>query len=286
MQIVLQGIVFLLMVSVGMSLRPMEVASTVRRVEPWYWLGLLAATFLVPPALALLIANVFRLTPGETLGLFMVGVAPGAPLLTRNLARRGFEMHMAATYQVWAALLIPVMLPLVVAAGASLYGKIVWISPLELLKQIAEKQFLPLSVGVGIAWAAPKISQRLQPRLTILGNLLFTGLVVGVLIKLGPALRAVTPLTPVAAALLAVGSVVAILLLPFRNVNIKETFAICNANRHVGLALLLTGEYGRGQSALPAILCYALVAPVLLLIWAKRHHAMEAPLARSVDQGA
>jgi hypothetical protein len=46
------------------------------------------------------IANLFRLALGETAGLFTVGVAPGAPLLTRNLARKGFDMHLAASYQV------------------------------------------------------------------------------------------------------------------------------------------------------------------------------------------
>ena len=109
----------------------------------------------IPPALALLFANLFRLTPGETAGLFMVGVAPGAPLLTRNLARRGFDMHMAASYQVWAALMVPVMIPIVVAAAGKLYGRDIWIPPAALLKQIVLKQFLPLSVGMGIAGVAP-----------------------------------------------------------------------------------------------------------------------------------
>jgi hypothetical protein len=48
------------------------------------------ATFLIPPALALLLANLFHFSLGETAGLFMVGVAPGAPLLTRNIAKQGF----------------------------------------------------------------------------------------------------------------------------------------------------------------------------------------------------
>ena len=120
MQYLLPGAVFLLMVSVGMSLKLTEVVGHWRRLDWFTWSSLATATFIIPPALALLVANLFRLTLGETAGLFMVGVAPGAPLLTRNLARKGFDMHLAASYQVWAALMVPVMIPIVVAVAGKL----------------------------------------------------------------------------------------------------------------------------------------------------------------------
>src|SRR5689334_12335689 len=99
MALLLPSAVFLLMLSLGMSLRPRELFSHWRQLTLGAWLRLLAATFVVPPALALLLSNLFRLDLGETAGLFLVGVAPGAPLLTRNLARKGFDMHLAASYQ-------------------------------------------------------------------------------------------------------------------------------------------------------------------------------------------
>ena len=178
MPYLLPAAVFLLMVSVGMSLKLTEVIAHWRRLDWVAWLCLVTATFIVPPSLALLVANLFRLTRGETIGLFMVGVAPGAPLLTRNLARKGFDMQMAASYQVWAALMIPVMIPIVVAVAGKLYGRNIWIPLAALLKQIALKQFAPLSVGMVIAWFAPKISQRSQPTVNVLGNVLFTVLIV------------------------------------------------------------------------------------------------------------
>jgi BASS family bile acid:Na+ symporter len=273
MQYLLPGAVFLLMVSVGMSLKLTEVVAHWRRLGWSTWLCLLFATFIVPPALALLVANLFRLTMGETVGLFMVGVAPGAPLLTRNLARRGFDMHMAASYQVWAALMVPVMIPIVVAAAGKLYGRDIWIPPAVLLKQILLKQFLPLSVGMGIAGVAPKISQRLQPVLNVLGNIALTAMIAVVLIKMGPALKALTPLVPVAALLLAVGSIATMLPFRFSDPLVKETFAICNANRHVGLALLLTGQYVRARNGLPTVACYALLAPLIMFAYVKWHRS-------------
>ena len=201
----------------------------------------------------------------------MVGVAPGAPLLTRNLARKGFDMQMAASYQVWAALMVPVMIPILVAAGGRLYGRDIWIPPVVLLKQIALKQLLPLSVGMVIGWFAPKALQRSQVILNLLGNILFYALVVVVLLKMGPALEAVTPLVPVAASLLAAGSMAGVLLLSFGDALVKETFAVCNANRHVGLALLLAGQYVHARNALPVIACYALIAPLIMFAYVKRH---------------
>lgn len=258
------------MASVGLSLKPGEIVSNWRRVEWSGWLHLTLATFIIPPALALLLATLFHLGPAETAGLFMVGVAPGAPLLTRNVGRQGFDRQKAASYQVGAALMVPLMIPLITVLAGKLYERDIWISPVLLLKQIMLKQFIPLAVGMIIAWLAPEKAQRIQPSVNMLGNLLFLGLLAFVLYKIGPALKLITPLVPLAAVLLAVGSIAAILMLPFRNQQDKMTFAICNANRHAGLALLLTTQYLRTRgSTLPVIACYALIAPVVMLLYAR-----------------
>jgi predicted Na+-dependent transporter len=269
MQSLLLGAVFLLMVSIGMSLKLAELVAHWRRLSWLTWLCLLIATFIIPPALALLLAKLFRLTPGETAGLFMVGAAPGAPLLTRNLTRKGFDMHLAASYQVWAALMVPVMIPMVVAVAGKLYGRDIWIPPALLLKQIALKQFLPLSVGMGLSAVAPKISQRLQAVLNLLGNIALTAMIAAALFKMGPSLKELSLLVPVAALLLAVGSIAAVFPFKFSDALVKETFAICNANRHVGLALLLTGQYVRARNALPTVACYALLAPLVMFVYVK-----------------
>ena len=88
---------------------------------------------------------------------------------------------------------------------------------------------------------------------------------------MGPALKAITPLVPVATSLLAVGSIAGVLLLKFSTSFITGTFAICNANRHIGLALLLTEEYLHMQNALPTVACYALLAPLIMFVYVKYH---------------
>src|SRR5271156_2067935 len=144
MKLLLPTAIFLMMVSIGTSFRTGEMWDNLLRMGWWRWLRLLLAVFIVPPALALGLARLMPLTLSETGGLFLIGVAPGAPLLTRNVARRGFDAQLAAVYQVWVALLTPLMIPLLVFSAAKLYDRDVWIPPVVLLKQVAEKQFLPL----------------------------------------------------------------------------------------------------------------------------------------------
>ena len=58
MQYIVPASVFVLMVSVGMSLRHKQIVDNLRRMRWTTWLGLLLATFIVPPALALLIGRI------------------------------------------------------------------------------------------------------------------------------------------------------------------------------------------------------------------------------------
>ncbi len=230
---------------------------------------LLLATFIVPPALALLLYHSLPLDFGEGVGLFMLGVVPGAPLVSRVAAKRGFDMQLAASYQVWGAVLVPVMLPIVVFAAARLYDRNVWISPLVLIKNIAEHQFLPLLIGLVLMHFVPVLSARIQPTITVIGNALLLIMIVAVLWVMRGELVAITAWLFVASVLLAVGSILAITLLLRADAETVKTLALCNANRYVGLALLIAREYTKARHAVPAIACYALVAPVTMLIYAR-----------------
>ncbi len=245
MQYVLQGAVFLLMISVGMSLRLGELLASWRRLSWTAWLRMPVATFVVPAAIALAAGSVFRLTAAELSGLFLVGVTPGAPLLTRNMAKKGFDLHIAASYQVWAALMVPVMIPLLVGLAGKLYSKDIWIPPSALLWQIVRQQFLPLAIGMTVTWFAPQIIERVQPIISTVGNVLLMALIVILLFVMRNALKEITPLVLVAALLIAIGSIAAIRLFMIGDQVMRQTVAVCNANRHVGLALLLCGQYLR-----------------------------------------
>jgi predicted Na+-dependent transporter len=270
--------VFLLMVSVGMSLDLRALVENWRRLTWPEWLRLLLSTFVIPAATALLLCRLLGLDKASLAGLFMVGVAPGAPLLTRNAAKRGFDLQLAASYQVWCALLVPVMVPLLVALAGTLYHREIWIEPAALLRQIAVQQFLPLGLGVALVAWLPRFAARIHDPVVKVGSLLLTVMVVVFLWKLGPVLLHVNPLIFLAAAGVAASALGSMLILGARNRSTNLTLALCNTNRHVGLALLMAGQYLHIRSALPAIAAYALSAVVVMTIYARQIRPAEKPV--------
>lgn len=268
------------MVSIGMSLKPGELLRHQSRLRGWPWLRLLIATFIVPPVIVLLMAHWMPIDRSEMVGLFLLGVVPGAPLMSHNAAKRGFDLQLAASYQVWGAILTPVMIPIIVFLAAKLYNRTVWIPPRVLLLQIIENQFLPLLVGLALAYYATSFAKKIQPVITAAGNGLLLVIIVALLWAMRAALAEITPWVVVAAVILAVSSIAAIPLLLRADRETDRTLALCNANRHVGLALLISGRYIHNKNALPAIACYALVAPISMIIFARlvqRKKAAAAP---------
>ena len=269
MKYLLEAAVLLLMLAVGISLRPGQIWNNWRRLTPAKWARLLAATFLLPPALALALGNLFALGGPATVGLFLIGAVPGAPLMTRGAAQRGFDVQMAASYQVWSGLLTPLIVPLLVAGGGWLNGRNVWVSPLKLLAVIAQQQFLPLVAGMALMWLAPRFATRLQRGLVPLGNIIILLVLAAVLYMMGPALKQVNLLVAAAALLLALGCLFGARLLLGQSSRTVQTLSICNANRHIGLALLLSGQQMQDNRPVPAIAAYGIAALLVMTVYAK-----------------
>jgi bile acid:Na+ symporter, BASS family len=207
MKFLVPSTVLLLMVSIGMSLNWTQFLATWRSLTLATWGKLLVATFIIPPILALALGNLLSLDRGALIGLFLIAAAPGAPLMTRGVAKRGFDMHLAASYQVWGAFLTPIMIPLLVGAAGLLYGRNVWVSPLKVLAVIAKQQFVPLLIGVALMYFAPAFSTKIQRALNVIGNGLLMLALILLLVKMGPALTEVSPWVAVAALLLAAGCI-------------------------------------------------------------------------------
>ena len=189
MKFLLPSTVLLLMISIGMSLNWTQFLAHWRQLTLATWGKVLAATFIIPPILALALANLLRLDRGALIGLFLVAVAPGAPLMTRGVAKRGFDMSLAASYQLWGALLTPIMIPLLVGVAGWLYGRNIWVSPAKVLAVIATQQFVPLLIGVALMYFAPAFSTKIRRTLNVIGNGLLMVTLIVLLVKMGPALR-------------------------------------------------------------------------------------------------
>ena len=269
MKYLLQAAVLLLMLAVGISLRPGQIWNNWRRLTLSKWVRLIAATFLLPPTLALALGNLLSLDRPATAGLFLIGAVPGAPLMTRGAAQRGFDVQMAASYQVWSGLLTPVIVPLLVATGGWLYGREIWVPPMKLLSVIAQQQFLPLLVGMVFVWLVPAFSRRVQRALVPIGNVIILVVLVALLYKMGPALKQVSLWLAAAALLLALGCLFGARLLLGEPSRTIQTLSVCNANRHIGLALLLSGQQMQDNRPVPAIAAYAIAALLVMGVYAK-----------------
>ena len=269
MNLILPAAVLMLMLSVGMSLKFSELVANWRRLTLGTWIRLLLATFLVPPLIALTLGKFLSLPLAATAGLFLIAVAPGAPLMTRGVAKKGFDMQMAASYQVWGALMIPIMIPLLVAAGGKLYDRDIWIPPLTLLAVVAKQQFLPLLAGMALMHFAPVFSAKVRRVFNLLGNILLTVALIALLWKLGPTLQQTSPWVFAAALLMALGCLAVSRALLSSKTPGVQTLVISNVNRHVGLALLLSGQHLNAKNTLPVIACYALAAPLVMALYAK-----------------
>jgi predicted Na+-dependent transporter len=158
------------------------------------------------------------------------------------------------------------MIPIMVFAAGKLYNRTIWIPPRVLLLQIVEKEFLPLLVGMMLMRIAPTFSQKAQRGMNLIGNLALTLVIVLLLWKMRAELATVTHWIVLAAFLLLVSSVVAMHGLLRADPVTVRTLAVSNANRHVGLALLLVGRFKRAHDGLPVIACYAILVAVLMVV--------------------
>jgi predicted Na+-dependent transporter len=162
--------------------------------------------------------------------------------------------------------MVPFMIPLVVFAAARLYSRNIWIPPRVLAVQIVEKEFFPLLVGMALMSFAPAFSTGVQRALNLIGNAVLTIVFVALLWSMRGELRSITLWVVLAAFLLLLASIASVVLL-FRTDRVRvRTLAVSNANRHVGLALLLSGRYMQARHAIPVVACYAVMAAVLLVL--------------------
>ena len=116
----------------------------------------------------------------------------------------------------------------------------------------------------------PAFSMKIRRSLNVLGNFLLIAALIILLVKLGPALAEAFPWVAIAALLLAIGCIgTSFALLRAGGNVISQTLVVCNVNRHVGLALLLSGTHFSNQKVLPAIAAYAIAAQLMIWLYAK-----------------
>lgn len=152
------------MVAAGLGLGVGDVVAPLRRGR--LVLAALAANFVVAPALAYGLAELFGLDRPHAIGLILLGGAAGAPFLPKlaELARGdvAFSVGLMLLLTIGSVVFMPVVLPFLIPGLAA--------EPWPLLRPLLLTMLLPIAGGMGVRAAAPGLAERLRPAVRTASN--------------------------------------------------------------------------------------------------------------------
>lgn len=259
---------FVLMLGMGLNL-------TMRQVlYLWSKRGLLLrtllASFVLVPLAAALVVQLIPLPMSVRLGIAIMAITPGAPLIYRKVAKMKWDTTFAASYQVTVSLLAIVFLPFITAYLSNIFPNQGFVTPLQVFKQVLSMQFIPLAIGLGIRAGIPDLAEDLHPFIKQIGNAMLLALSVVILIKgLDAVLEAgIVPI--LAITLMAVTSLAIGHFLGGHDLETQATLAIANTTRNAGLALVISTLNFTKADILPIVIVYALIAAIAVVIYNNR----------------
>ena len=273
---------FTTMVALGLGLRSEAVIGWLRR--PGLPLRLLLVSCVLVPLLALLLLKSpwnGWLTEPARYAIALMALCPSAPLAMRKARKVGGDHQLAAVVQVGAALTAIVSVPLLGLAFRQSFVLVGWqISPLDVAKQVARVQVLPVMLGLAIRHWRPQLASKLEQPLNRLANILLLVLFALVLAKTGPLLLPLLPANLPAVLLMALLALAALLMGRATAGSEPEqqlSAGLVTAMRNPGLALLFANRYGSDLAGLKLlILLYVLVTLVVSMPWIRRRRAGQA----------
>lgn len=269
--------IFSLMLGIGVNHSFQQIVSLWR--QPHLLLRSLLAVIVLVPLLVILILLVFDLSPEVAIGLAVLAASPGAPLMSKRIELAGGEPVYAASLQLTLALLAVVSAPLTLTFFALAFDLAdLNLSPLEVVRQVAQVTFLPVIVGLLIQRFSPRLAAVVARPIRVVANLLFFVLFIllAILLVLTPSLRMMLNIGvwPTAAVIIMVcGSLAAGQLLGGRSREQSSVLAIACAARNVGLALFIADLSDYGYKLIPVIFAYMLLGALLALpysLWIKK----------------
>ena len=206
----------------------------------WHRPGLLVrsvlAMYVLVPLAALALVKVLTLSPGVEIGLLVLAVSAGAPLLPRKLMKIGdgaYIFSLVLTSSLLAILLVPAWLAVL---GPQLDYPIS-LRPERVALVLAKSFLLPLALGMLVRRLSPAIAERIGNRLIAIAGLVLTGCALALVLHWDVLLVArwsgVLTLAALIAISLAIGH-----LLGGPAEDDRTALAIACATRHIGIAVL------------------------------------------------
>jgi len=239
-------LLLLLKISVGIIILAIGMDSTLREIAYlWHRPGLLLrsvlAMYVLVPLAALALVKVLALPPGVEIGLLVLAVSAGAPLLPRKLLNIGdgaYIFSLVVTSTLLAIMLVAIGVPRIVYHNSTTENlessRVAWV--------LAKSFFLPLAIGMLIRWFFPAFAERIVTRLMAIAGLVLTVCALALLILhwdvlLDARWGGVLTLAALIAIALAIGH-----WLGGPAEEDRTALAIACSTRHLGIAVLIAAS--------------------------------------------
>ncbi|MEM9567287.1 MAG: hypothetical protein AAF974_03180, partial [Cyanobacteria bacterium P01_E01_bin.34] len=248
------------MLSIGLSQGFRNLAFLCRR--PSLLARCVVASFVLVPLAAMIVNYILPLTFPIKVGLALMAVCPGAPMIYRKLLVGRTIPKLAGSFQVTTALLAVVVVPIWLSALSALYPSDATIELAAVFRQVAMAQLIPIVLGLCIHEWFPELAAEFEQPIFKLGTFLLLGLILVILVVALPKVLTVGVIPVIAAVLFAAVCLVLGHILGGPEPESRLTIAVANSTRNAGLALAIATENFQDPGILGAIATYALLSAV------------------------
>jgi BASS family bile acid:Na+ symporter len=240
------------------------------------------------PLVVMSVFSLLRLPPAATLGVVLLAISPGMPLLSRPTPA-GEHANVILVASTTGVLLSMVSVPFWLAVVSKVFMDDASVAPLEVGRLIGVLYILPLAFGTILRRMAPATWSRASRGITTVANLLLFIVVAYLLGALLPSMRQLgvgfgLTVTVLAAFALVVGHIGG----GRRSTN-RSALALLCGSRWPGLALLIAQSNFAGDLVLPAVVASFLICTLVSLPYAywqrvriRAEEALEAAVPQDV----
>ena len=185
----LQASVIATVVGFGLKTTTGDLSYLIRR--PGLLLRSLVAVFVVMPAVAVLLAQLFDFSTTAERALVALSVSPMPPLLPRKESKAGGDEHYALGLMAILALVAMVVIPLEVLVLQRVAGRPLEMASGSVVRVILISTLLPLAAGMAVRAFMPGLVGRIEKPVATIAKVL---LPLAVLVLLGAAAPAILAL--------------------------------------------------------------------------------------------
>lgn len=244
-------------------------------------LGLRAvlAMFVIVPAVAILMANVFELKGPVKIALVALAFSPVPPLLPRKQVKAGGEASYITGLLIAAALASLVLAPIGLSVTGAIYGVETQVSRAGMATTLGLTIALPLLLGVlGQRVLGDARAAAVSGPLSKVANVLFAISVLALLVALAPAVgKLLGDGTIVALVAMSLVGLAAGWFLAGDDRDNRIVLALASAARHPGVAIgIATTSFPDAKLAPAAIILAAVVNTLIAIPFLKRLQKSEA----------